>query len=234
MKNQEFDNLVREMGVCSLCTNLQSRRGMDYSLFNIYRDFSFSKRIPSIWTDWYHRLEASIFVVGQDWGPYSDMKSLNERYEQEPTEENWKRLIEEEKSQTKKRLTSFLIESSKGKLTSIDSIYITNAIMCARRGEKYRDDTINLKYSTLCCSKFLQKQIELVKPKVIVTLGYYPLLSLSHIFHFPILKTLQECIKEYPVIKTNCYTIIPLYHPVAQVSRKRQLEQYQKIWEYLE
>lgn len=234
MKKQQFDNLLKEMGTCTLCTNLKSSRGKDYSLFNIYKDYSFSKEIPSIWTDWYHRLNASIFIVGQDWGPYSDMKELNERYKQEKTKENWKRLIEEEASQTKKRLTSFLLESSGGKIDMVDSIYITNAIMCARRGEKYRDDTIHLKYSTLCCSKFLKKQIELVKPKVIATLGYYPLLSLSEIFQFPIAKTLSECIKECPVIKKDNYVIIPLYHPVAQISRERQLKQYQKIWEYFQ
>lgn len=234
MKKQQFDNLLKEMGTCTLCTNLKSSRGKNYSLFNIYKNFSFSKEIPSIWTDWYHRLDASIFIVGQDWGPYSDMRELNERYKQEKTKENWKRLIEEEKSQTKKRLTSFLVESSGGKIDSLDSIYITNAIMCARRGEKYRDDTIHLKYSTLCCSKFLKKQVELVKPKVIATLGYYPLLSLSEIFQFPIAKTLSECIEECPVIKKDNYVIIPLYHPVAQISRERQLKQYQRIWEYFQ
>lgn len=232
MKKEKFDDLIKEMGECSSCVYLKSSRGRDYSLFNIYKDSVFAKKIPSIWTDWYHRLDASIFIVGQDWGPYSDMKELNERYKKEETKENWKRLIEEEKSQTKKRLTSFLIASSNGKINDIDSIYITNAIMCARGGEKYRDDTINLKYSTICCSKFLKKQIELVKPKVIVTLGYYPLLSLSEIFHFPIEKTLAECIEKYPIIEKDGYIIVPLYHPVAQISRERQLKQYQKIWEY--
>lgn len=233
MKKQEFDELIKEMGTCFLCTNLQSRKGRDYSLFNIYEDSNFAKAIPSIWTDWYQRLDASLFVIGQDWGPYSDMKDLNERYRKEPTKENFKKLIEEEKSQTKRRLTSFLMESSKGRINSMDSIYITNAIMCARKGDKYRDNTIDLKYSTKCCSKFLQKQIEIVKPKVIVTLGYYPLLSLSYLFHFPIAKTLQECIEKCPVMKVDSYIIIPLYHPVAQISRAKQLEQYNRIWEYL-
>ena len=93
MKKQKFDELIEEMGVCSYCMNLQIR-GRNHSLFNIYKDFSFVKEIPSIWTDWYQRFDASIFVIGQDWGPYLDMKELNSKYQQEPTPENWKKLIE--------------------------------------------------------------------------------------------------------------------------------------------
>ena len=66
---------------------------------------------------------------------------------------------------------------------------VTNAIMCARKGNNYRGSNINLKKSTINCSKYLLKQIEIVNPKVILTLGYYPLLSLSNIFNFKIYDT---------------------------------------------
>ena len=233
LKNKEFDLLIDEMSFCQKCVSLKSSRGVDCSLINIFKDKSFSKNIPSIWTDWYNRLDSSILVVGQDWGPYNDMKKLQDEYIKDETIENWKNLIESEKSLTKKQFTKFLIESSNGKLDSIDEVYFTNAIMCARCGENYRGNNINLKYSTINCSNYLKRQIEIVKPKVILSLGYFPLLSLSLIFGFSIEENLKRSIDELSVIEIGDYVIIPLYHPVAQVKREIQMEQYRKIWNYL-
>lgn len=125
-------------------------------------------------------------------------------------------------------LEKYIEESSKG-MYSLNDVYITNAIMCARQGENYRGNTIDLKKSTINCSEYLLKQIEIVKPKVILTLGYYPLLSLATIFHFKI----KDNIQNFSLIKIDNYIVIPLYHPVAQVSKDEQLNQYKKIWEYI-
>ena len=105
--------------------------------------------------------------------------------------------------------------------------------MCARTGTKYRGDNIDLKKSTDNCSEYLKKQVEVVKPKVILTLGYYPLYSLSKSYNFIINKTLKETIANYPEIKINDFTIIPLYHPVAQIKKAEQLKQYKRIWKYV-
>lgn len=115
-------------------------------------------------------------IIGQDWGPYNDMKNLNISYMESPTKDNWKSLIEQERSTTKKMLEYYIKESSNSKY-NLDKIFITNAIMCARHGDNYRGDNIDLKKSTINCQEFLLKQIEIVKPRVVLTLGYYPLLS---------------------------------------------------------
>lgn len=146
---------------------------------------------------------------------------------------NWNELIELEKSNTKKMLEKYIKESSNNEYY-LDNIYITNAIMCARKGSLYRGNNINLKTSTLNCSEYLLKQIEIVKPKVILTLGYYPLMSLSRIFNFRIGKTLKETIVKLPEIMVNNYVIIPLYHPVAQIKKEEQLTQYKRIWKYID
>lgn len=51
-------------------------------------------------------------------------------------------------------LTKFLVESLKAKINDSDNIYITNAITCARKGNNYRGDNINLGISTSNCSSF--------------------------------------------------------------------------------
>lgn len=229
-KNKEFDKLITDLGKCNNCISIL-RSNTDCSLINIYEDKKFAKEIPSIWTDWYNRLDSEIMIIGQDWGPYNDMKILHDEYKKDNTK--WKYLIEQEKSMTKKQLTKYINISSKGKITNLDNMYISNAIMCARKGNNYRGNNINLKYSTSMCTKYLKRQIDIVKPKVILTLGYYPLLSLSIIFNFEIEKTLKLNILKNSVIKVDDYVIIPLYHPVAQVSSLEQLNQYNKIWDYI-
>ena len=83
---------------------------------------------------------------------------------------NWNELIESEKSNTKKLLENYIKESSNNEF-SLNDIFITNAIMCARQGNNYRGNNIDLKNSTVNCSKYLLEQIEIVKPKVILTGG---------------------------------------------------------------
>lgn len=231
IKNKLFDDLISDMSKCEKCISMHSKNNIDCSLINIYENTKFAKEIPSIWTDWYNRLDSKIMIIGQDWGPFEDMRKLNEKYLENPTKENWVKLIENEKSLTKKQLTKYLVESCNGKIDSIDNIYITNAIMCGRKGNNYRGNNINLKWSTLNCKEYLFRQIEIVKPKVILTLGYYPLYSLSNIYGFKIEENLTKTIEKYPIIETGNLIIIPLYHPVAQIKKEKQMKQYKRIWD---
>ena len=228
MNKIQFEKYIIELGKCDKCVNLKCK---EKSLINIYENNDFCKNIPSIWTDWFNRLNSKIMIIGQDWGPYKDMKKLNELLKNDKS--NWNELMESEKSNTKKLLEKYIKESSNNKCT-LNDIYITNAIMCARQGDNYRGNNIDLAKSTINCSNQLLKQIEIIKPKVIVTLGYYPLMSLSKTLSFSIEKTLKETINNYPEITVDNYIIIPLYHPVAQIKKCEQLKQYKRIWKYVD
>ena len=227
MKTKQFNNLLNELGKCDKCTNFSCSKK---SLINIYKEKEFCKNIPSIWTDWFNRLDSKIMIVGQDWGPYNDMKKFSDLLKSDKS--NWQEIIGLEKSNTKKLLNYYIKQSSNNNY-SLDDIFITNAIMCARQGDSYRGNNIDLKKSTINCSEYLLKQIDIIKPKVILTLGYYSLLSLSKIYNFKIDRTLKETINKYPEINVNNYVIIPLYHPVAQIKKSEQLVQYKRIWKYI-
>lgn len=101
-----FDELINDMSKCQKCMSIKSKNNRDCSLVNIYKNKKFAKAIPSIWTDWYNRLDSKIMVIGQDWGPFEDMERLNKRYLEKPSKENWVKLINEEKSLIKKILQS--------------------------------------------------------------------------------------------------------------------------------
>ncbi len=149
---------LKDLENCKKCINLQRKNNKDYSLIKIYGDDKFCKNIQSIWTDWFNRLDSKIMIIGQDGGLYSDMKSLNELYMLNPSKDNWKYLMEQEKSNTKKQLEYYIRESSNNRY-SLDNIFITNAIMCERKGTNYRGYNINLKQSTNNCSQYIVQKI---------------------------------------------------------------------------
>ena len=234
-KNKELDELFDKVSKCNKCINLKNKSGTDCSLINIYIQKNFFKNIPSIWTDWYRRLDSQIMIIGQDWGPYSEMNKIFNKYIKKADEINWNNFIEEEKSLTKRMLTKYFLESAKQNKINIEdnfleNIYITNGILCARNGENYRGNNINLKKSSLNCKEFLKEQVNIVNLKIILPLGYYPLYELSQIYNFEIGKTLRENIDRE--IKIKNFVIIPIYHPAAQINREEQLKQYNKIWKY--
>lgn len=236
MKKELLAEMFQDMSKCNLCLDIKNKNGKDCSLINIYKD-DFYKEIPSIWTDWFKHVDSKIMIIGQDWGPYVEMKKFRNMYIVDETDSNWERIIEEEKSLTKKMLTKYLVESGKYSGLDIDdniikNIYITNAIMCARSGNNYRSDNIKLKECSLNCSKYLKRQIDIVKPKIILTLGFYPLLSLAKIYGFEIDKTLSENINNFGSFTVQDMVIVPLYHPAAQISKDKQMKQYDKIWKY--
>lgn len=238
MKEKQLNALFKKMSTCQKCVHLKKSNKQDCSLINIYQNNVY-KEIPSIWTDWFNRTNSQLMIIGQDWGPFSDMQHFQDLYLKNPTLENRNRIMEEEKSLTKKMLTKYLTISAKEYNININenfinNIYITNAIACARQGTNYRSNNIKLKECTLNCQEYLKEQIDIIKPRIILTLGYYPLLSLSKIYNFQIYNQISKNINNNGIFKVKDKIIIPLYHPAAQISASLQLNQYRKIWRYYE
>ncbi|HMF57503.1 MAG TPA: uracil-DNA glycosylase [Pyrinomonadaceae bacterium] len=105
---------------------------------------------------------------------------------------------------------------------SRSDIFITNAVLCNPR----KDSGANRK-PTLAeianCSGFLRRQIEVISPRVIVTLGAVSLDALRRIqYHDLTLKNAAGKIYEW-----DGRVLVPLYHPSPQVlaSHRREREQ---------
>lgn len=127
-------------------------------------------------------------------------------------------------------LTKYLIESAKNNNIDktegiLDELYITDAIMCARKVNNYRGNNIKLKESTSNCMENIKSQIEIVKPKIILTLEYFPLYSLSSIYDFKTDKNLTLTIKDNVEFNIGDLVIIPLFYPRAQIKKEEQLKQ---------
>lgn len=110
-----------------------------------------------------------------------------------------------------------------------EEVFITNAALCNPRSETganrkpTREEVSN-------CSGFLRRQIEVIAPPVVVTLGAVSLAALRAVEYHPL--TLKENVGQ--IRDWNGRLLVPLYHPSPQVlaSHRRepqQLEDYKSV-----
>ncbi|HVE55868.1 MAG TPA: uracil-DNA glycosylase [Pyrinomonadaceae bacterium] len=112
-----------------------------------------------------------------------------------------------------------------------EEIFITNTVLCSPRSETGANRKPSKK-EIRNCAPFLEKTINLINPKIIVTLGTVALEALKTIeYHQIILKSDAARIFQW-----NGRKLVPLYHPSPQViaSRRRmheQLEDFKSVAE---
>jgi uracil-DNA glycosylase len=103
-----------------------------------------------------------------------------------------------------------------------EKIFITSAALCNPRSESGANRRPTQK-ELKNCSSFLQRTIEIVNPRVIVTLGSVALEALKRIqYHELNLKESAAQIQSW-----NDRVLVPIYHPSPQVlaSHRREAEQ---------
>ena len=103
-----------------------------------------------------------------------------------------------------------------------EEIFITNSVLCNPRkasGANRKPSTLE----SLNCAEFLRRQIELVAPRVVVTLGAVALAALSRIEYHPF--TLKDSAGRVCVWSGRL--LVPLYHPSPQVLASHRREEAQ-------
>ena len=101
-------------------------------------------------------------------------------------------------------------------------IFITSAALCNPRSESGANRKPTQKELTNC-STFLRRTIELIDPRVIVTLGSVALEALKRIQYHEL--SLKESAAQ--IHSWNERTLVPIYHPSPQVlaSHRREAQQ---------
>lgn len=163
-KIAEYKKLVQERKACRCCQGLTSPAHCAEGNYD-------SDQIGP-WSLWQGNLDAPLMVVGQDWGGTDYfLKNRGRDKSGNPTDLNLVKLIAE---------TGFLIQDvylPQGQ----NILFFTNAILCLKDGNLQADVE---KEWFLNCASFLRRQIEIVKPAVVVGLGkhaYDAVLSCYHL-----------------------------------------------------
>ena len=102
-------------------------------------------------------------------------------------------------------------------------VFITNAVLCnpLENGNNRRPNTGEIKN----CTPFLKATLDIIQPKIVVTLGTVALQSLNKILgsRFQLNQNVAQ------PIPTPGFTLFPLYHPSPRVTNwKRPLTQQKK------
>jgi DNA polymerase len=103
-----------------------------------------------------------------------------------------------------------------------EEIFITSSALCNPRSESGANRRPSLRELSNC-SSFLRRTIEIVNPRVIVTLGSVALEAIKRIqYHELNLKTAAAQVHSW-----NDRVLVPIYHPSPQVlaSHRREAEQ---------
>ena len=110
-----------------------------------------------------------------------------------------------------------------------ERLFITNAALCNPRTETGANRKPTRR-EVANCSEFLRRQVEVVAPRVVVTLGAVSLEALRAVEYHPL--TLKENVGQVHAWRGRL--LVPLYHPSPQVlaSHRReaqQLEDYNSV-----
>lgn len=219
------------------------RKGVkaDLGLINHYR---IHEIIPNKWFDWVNRAEANIMILGQDWGPYSALKKYVDRYEQESKTPDFnypKFLFSSLSSRTEKFILKAVEKTYTDKFGKFDpqiwdDIIFTMAVLFTRQGEHFRGNhNFDPKQSAQHSYQYVSKQIEIVKPKIIITLGGMAFDVVNQYFKLGYDgRTVTSVIEELKedVIKKDDTVIIPNFHPASHTDHKLQMSIWSKIWEH--
>lgn len=103
-----------------------------------------------------------------------------------------------------------------------DSIFITNAVLCNPRTDRGANrKPTSAEVSN--CSDFLRRQIEVINPRIVVTLGAISLAALRLVEYHSL--SLREAVGQ--IHEWNGRILVPVYHPSPQVlaSHRREAEQ---------
>ncbi len=109
-----------------------------------------------------------------------------------------------------------------------DDIFITNAVLCNPLKNGNNDKPTRKEVSN--CSYFLESVLELIKPKVVATLGGTALDALNLMIGKKF--KLSETVAKPQIL--DSFTLLPLYHPSPRVTNwkrtlSKQKQDYKKI-----
>lgn len=173
------------------------------------------------WSSWQGNLDADILVIGQDWG---DINHYLKNGENEGREE--------EENSTNKNLIELF------KMINIDigtpinpnkkaAVFFTNAILGIK--DNGMSSKVKEQWEKECTENFLYPLIEIIKPKIILTLGTVPFKAIKRVYKLKQKPVLRELINQNPIILDST-KIFAFYHCGGLGLANRKLDIQKEDW----
>ena len=195
-KSLRYQALVADRKACTACMTL----GLTNPASTRYDGAEIGP-----WTRWLGDLTAKLLLIGQDWG---DVHAFRRQ-----------KGLDKTKSATNTLLVELLYHAGliidPAPTTRTESgVFFTNAALCLKHGGMQAD--VKEEWFTNC-GKFLRRQIELVGPKVVVTLGERAYHSVAREFGLAILPFRQAVESALPCALFPETVLVPVYHCSARI-----------------
>lgn len=211
LKEKKIKKLREKIKKCPLCINESGK-----TLYNIIaEDSDRSPKTVNYWSDWgkdgFPNYDADIMIAGQDWGPVNYLEeflALNNGKIPFP--------YSEDNNPTWGNLMHFLENAG----INLESVYLTNALLCLRQGEMSGNQTIDDKWFDYCF-KYLKEHIEIIQPNIIVTLGERVFRLFAKEYKIPYKKFSNVVAKGYHL--SEDMSLFPLYHTGGLGERNRKV-----------
>jgi len=195
-KKIAYDALVAQRKKCSKCVDLKNP---SIVLNGIYDSGHIGP-----WSRWQGNLSSKIMIIGQDWGTiqfFIENKGLEPTHN--PTNDALVKLLAS---------IGVPIDQPCGKDTE-GNVFLTNAILCLKDGEDGGlQGTVQDQWFSDCGKLFLKPLIDLLEPKVIVTLGEKAYVAVTRLYGQERLRfrTAVEAVKGFQLKGKSVY--FPRYH----------------------
>jgi hypothetical protein len=244
-KKDLMQNLISDLSQNTDCENIRRTRNGSLADLSLINQFNKRNFIPNKWFDWVNRVDAPIMIIGQDWGPYLSLKKYFDDYEisvKKPDFNYDDFLFKTFSSRTEKFIIKAIKKTYSEKYGNFnkevyDSIIFTMAVLFTRQGKHFRgNENFDEKSSFEICYPYVKRQIEIVKPKIIMTLGGLAFKVVDQFFELGFSgKNLTEVVKTLKdnIIRKSDTIIIPNFHPASHIDPQIQLKIWEKIWEYI-
>jgi DNA polymerase len=169
------------------------------------------------WSRWQGNLNATVMVVGQDWG--------SEGYFTK------KRGCDEANNPTSTFLTELLasIGIKVSEPTELDGFsgaaFFTNAILCLKAGERM-SDPVKARWLSNCGTRFLKPTIELVSPRVLISLGAGAYRAIARLYGLAKTSFPDAVDRPDGWILSPATRYFPMFHcgPLGLVNRRRNVQ----------
>lgn len=229
MKQAAYEALVRDVRACTACVGLaptQSREPQPRALRNVIAG---NERLHAkglgYWSDELGALDADVMVVAQDPGSESYFLKAGPSAGA-PGRPRWCDPSHPEKDFTWHNMTSYLAANG----IPLDRCFATNAVLCARSTEGSSGTAHGVWFKN--CRGFLARQIELVSPKVIASLGEWSTDAVFSALGERMPTGRFRDLVEGPPIRVGDRHVVPLYHPAARPkdrTRDQQVADYARL-----
>jgi uracil-DNA glycosylase family 4 len=207
----QYRSLVEDRKKCILCTGL----GMTNP--SRIEDGKYDSDQIGPWTQWQGDLGAELMIVGQDWGGseyFIDQKGIEDDHN--ITNINLKRL-----------LASIGYEVAlPGEPAKPASLFFTNAVLCLKPGRL--TGAVSPQCFQNCGVRFLKPQIEILQPKVVVTLGLMPYKAVMNAYKRCPRNSMRGAVQTTESIGST--TLVPVYHCGYYGTISRTIEEQTRDW----